>query len=305
MSLELTLTLVFAAAAAFALAVLSLGRYARRHRKLVKNLQQDAGERFASERDRPREGRLARVGRLVNRGAARDNRLKLRLARAGWDSRTAPLTYSAVQLWLLVSLPLVAAAAVYGLNRRQEEIVLAAIVGLLVAWMIPRLHVARHARRRRKRIQKSLPDALDLMVVCVEAGVGIDAAILRVSDELGLSHPDLAYEFQVVNQRVNAGIPRIEALREMVARTNVDDLRSLVTTLIQSEKLGVSIARVLRVSSDSLRTKRRQNAEQAARKAPIKMLVPMVFFILPALMAFILGPAGFHIVEALRNARGP
>jgi tight adherence protein C len=305
MSLELTLTLVFAAAAAFALAVLSLWRHARRHRKLVKNLQQDTGETFTYEHRRPKEGRLARFGRRVNRGAERDSRLKLRLARAGWDSRTAPLTYSAAQLWLLVSMPLVGTAAAYSLNRRQEEVVLAAIVGLLVAWIIPKLYVARRARQRRRTIQKSLPDALDLMVVCVEAGVGIDAAILRVSDELGLSHPDLAYEFQVVNQRVNAGLPRIEALREMVARTNVDDLRSLVTTLIQSEKLGVSIARVLRVSSDSLRTKRRQQAEQAARKAPIKMLVPMIFFILPALMAFILGPAGFHIMEALKSARGP
>ena len=305
MSIQLTLILVFAAAAMFVLAVLTLWRQGHRHRKLVKSLQKDEVQTFGQGEAVAREGRLARFGRLVNRGAARDSRLKLRLTRAGWDSRTAPLTYAAAQLWLLVSLPLLGAAAAYSLNRRQEEILLAAIFGLLIAYIVPKLYVARHARQRRRRIQKSLPDALDLMVVCVEAGVGIDAAILRVADELGLSHPELAYEFQVVNQRVNAGIPRIEALREMVARTNVDDLRSVVSTLIQSEKLGVSIARVLRVSSDSLRTKRRQQAEQAARKAPIKMLVPMIFFILPALMAFVLGPAGFHIVQALKTARGP
>lgn len=302
MSLELILTLVFAATATAVLAGLSLWRRARSHRKLVKSLQEGEGATFRHDQGASKEALLTRLGRRFNRGAARDSRLKLVLARAGWDSRTAPLTFSAARVWLMASLPLLLAVLAYGLNRPQEEIILIAIFGLLIGWLAPKLYVLGRGRKRSKRIQRSLPDALDLMVVCVEAGVGIDAAILRVADELGLSHPDLAYEFQVVNQRVNAGIPRSEAMREMVGRTNVEDLRSVVTTLIQSEKLGVSIGRVLRVSSDSLRTKRRQFAEQAARKAPIKMLIPMIFFILPALMAFILGPAGFHIVEALRSA---
>ncbi len=300
MSVELTLFLVFAASASLVFAFMSLLRLRNRRRTAVRQLKLagHAGDTYGRE-PRGEKALLARIGRVVARGAQHSTRLRTNLTRAGWDSRTAPLTYSAIRMWLAVSVPLLSAALAYSLNRTQQEVLSAAAGGLVVAWMIPYVLVARRARMRRKRIRKSLPDALDLMVVCVEAGVGVDAAILRVSDELETVHPELAYEFRVVNLRVNAGIPRIEALREMVTRTDVDDLRSLVSTLIQSEKLGVSIARVLRVSSDALRTKRRQLAEQAARKAPIKMLVPLVLFVLPALMLVILGPAGIHLMRVL------
>jgi tight adherence protein C len=129
------------------------------------------------------------------------------------------------------------------------------------------------------------------MVVCVEAGLGLDAAILKVSEELTTSHPDIAQEFRVVTQLVNAGVPRIEALREIAERTGVQEVNSFVTTLIQSERLGTPIGRTLRLHSEQMRTKRRQRAEEAAAKAPIKMLVPMVLFILPALFIVVVGPA--------------
>lgn len=251
--------------------------------------------------ERPRMPLLARLGRVAARWLPKNDHLRLKLIRAGWESQLAPLTYAGIRFWLIVSLTVLSATVGYALDRPFQQIVLWTALGFLAGWALPEFAVQRRSRLRRKRIRKSLPDALDLLVVCVEAGVGLDGAILRVSDELQNAHPDIAHEFRMVNHRVNAGIPRVDALRELVQRTLVDDIRSIVTTLIQSERLGVSIGRVLRVESAALRTKRRQEAEQNARKAPIKMLVPLILFVLPALMTVILGPAGIHLIRVLRT----
>ena len=163
--------------------------------------------------------------------------------------------------------------------------------GIILAVTAPPYMLARQVSKRSQRIRKSLPDGLDLMVVCVEAGLALDAAILKVSDELTHSHPEIAQEFRVVTQLVNAGVPRVEALREIADRTGVQEVNSFVNTLIQSERLGTPIAKTLRVHAEQMRTKRRQHAEEAAAKAPIKMLIPMVLFILPALFIVVVGPA--------------
>ena len=268
---------------------------------VVRSLKEKPLAQRPGARDQGKDSLLVRLGRRTAKGSGRDDDLRLKLARAGWDSRTAPMTYSALRLSLLVSLPSLAAVLVFAANRGRGEMLIAAAAGLVLARVIPEFVVWRRAKKRQNRIRKSLPDALDLMVVCVEAGVGLDAAILRVSDELRLSHPDLAHEFRVVNQQVNAGLPRPEALRDLIGRTGVEDLRSVISTLIQSEKLGVSIGRTLRVSSEALRTRRRQRAEQDARQAPIRMLVPLVLFILPALLLVLIGPAAIHIVRVLQG----
>lgn len=300
MSTELALVLVFASTAGLAFLLFHRWREIRRRRTVVKALREETritgGQAQASRQNGPW---LAKFGRTMVRGAPRDRALRLKLVRAGWDSRTAPLTYAAVRIWLAASVPMLLGALAYSLHRSQLEILMIGAVGFITAWLTPTVVLHRRTRLRKKRIQKSLPDGLDLMVVCVEAGVGLDAAIVRVADELGHSHPELAHELRVANQRTNAGIPRMEALREMVARTGVDELRAVVSTLVQSEKLGVSIARVLRVSADGLRTRRRQAAEQAAHKAPIKMLVPLILFVLPALIMVIIGPAGIHLMRIL------
>ena len=296
------LLLVFAATAVIAYMIGRIVRARARRRALIRSLRREAGgasAQRATERERPW---LARFGRRLSKEREYDATTRLKLARAGWDSRTAPLTYVAVRVWLAVALVFGSGVLVYALRRPATEVLLAAGGGLVLALLAPELAVLRQARLRRKEIQRSLPDALDLMVVCVEAGVGLDQAILRVSDEFENAHPALAHEFRVINQRVNAGMPRTHALRELVARTGLDELRSLVATLIQSEKLGVPIARVLRVSSDGLRTRRRQAAEQAARKAPIKMLFPLVFFVLPALFIVLLGPAVMHVIRIMKEA---
>lgn len=217
--------------------------------------------------------------------------LRTKLIRAGFSGRSAPLTYSSLRVMLLIALPVLAfliGLSVTGSTRAASSWLAAGIVLSLTA---PPYVLARRMSQRSQRIRKHLPDALDLMVVCVEAGLGLDAAILKVSEELTTSHPDIAQEFRVVTQLVNAGVPRVEALREIANRTGVHEVNSFVSTLIQSERLGTPIARTLRLHSEQMRTKRRQRAEEAAAKAPIKMLVPMVLFILPALFIVVVGPA--------------
>ena len=146
-------------------------------------------------------------------------------------------------------------------------------------------------------MRRSVPDALDLMVVCVEAGISLDAAILRVAREVRLAHPDLAHELAVVNRKTNAGIPRENALRGLWQRTGVEEIRTLVSSMIQSEKWGTSIATVLRVAAETLRRKRRQTAEKKAKQAPLKMTMPLVLFILPALFIVIMGPALVQVIQ--------
>jgi tight adherence protein C len=170
-------------------------------------------------------------------------------------------------------------------------------VAVFCGWMIPIGMLARLIRQRQERIRRSVPDALDLMVVCVEAGVSLDAALLRVSREIRMAHTDLAHELAVVNRKTNAGIPRENALRSLWQRTGVEELRTLVSSMIQSEKWGTSIATVLRVAAETLRRKRRQTAEKKAKQAPLKMTFPLVLFILPALFIVIMGPALVQIVN--------
>src|SRR6185295_13758122 len=146
-----------------------------------------------------------------------------------------------------------------------------------------------------------LADALDLMVISIEAGLGLNAAMMKVSNELRQVHPDVSEEFELANLEMRVGRERDEALRNLAERTGVDDLRSLVAMLIQTDKFGTSIARALRVFSDSLRTKRRQRAEQAAQKAAVKLLFPLALFLFPTLFIAILGPAFLNLIDVLGN----
>jgi tight adherence protein C len=155
------------------------------------------------------------------------------------------------------------------------------------------------ARKRQHKIQLGLADALDLMVVSVEAGLGLDQAILRVGDELAFAHPDLSSELKLVNIELRAGKARTDALRNLADRTGLDDLVSLTTMLIQTDKFGTSVAQSLRVFSETLRTKRRQRAEEAAAKTGVKMVFPLVLCIFPAIWVVTIGPAAIKFVQVL------
>jgi tight adherence protein C len=179
---------------------------------------------------------------------------------------------------------------------------LVGVTGL--GFLLPRFFLKRMIKDRQQRIRLALPDALDLTVICVEAGLALDQAMMRVGQDLHHAHPDLSDEFHLVNLEMRAGKPRAEALRNLVDRTGVDDIRSLVGTLIQTDRFGTSVAQALRVHSDSLRTERRQRAEEQAAKTTIKMIPPLVVFVLPSIIFVTIGPAVIELIRQLGPASG-
>ncbi|HWJ24341.1 MAG TPA: type II secretion system F family protein [Gemmatimonadaceae bacterium] len=211
------------------------------------------------------------------------------LLQAGFEGTGASAMYAVVRIASAVLLPLLAVL----LAPRGSLLMFVATVLLSIAvgFMAPPAILSNLARSRQERLRRALPDAMDLLVVCVEAGISLDAAILRVARELGRMHPDLAHEFLLLNRRVNAGVPREQALHGLYARTGLDDLRGLASNMIQSEKWGTSIATVLRVYAEGLRRKRKQAAEKRAATAPLRMMIPLALFIFPTMFIVLLGPA--------------
>jgi tight adherence protein C len=173
------------------------------------------------------------------------------------------------------------------------------IWGFLFGWTIPVFVVGSRVKKRQKEMVKALPDALDLLVVCVEAGLALNQALVRVSEEITNVSPVLGEQIALTNLEIRAGTPREDALRNFGERTGVEDIRSFVAMLIQTDRFGTSIAQALRTHADVLRTKRRQRAEEASAKTAIKMLFPLVFFIFPAMFVVILGPAVIQVYETL------
>ncbi|MGI9101644.1 MAG: type II secretion system F family protein [Terriglobales bacterium] len=174
---------------------------------------------------------------------------------------------------------------------------LLAFAAAALGYILPKFALKRKITARQTRIQLGLPDALDLAIICVEAGLGLDQTLDRVGTELRNSHPDLADEMMLVNLEIRAGRPRAEALRNFATRTGVDDVRAFVAVLIQTERFGTSVATALRVHSDALRTERRQRAEERAAKTTIKMVPVLVMFIFPVMFVVILGPVVIGLIR--------
>jgi tight adherence protein C len=177
---------------------------------------------------------------------------------------------------------------------------IALLVGLpALGFLLPRFALKRAMRKRQLLITLGLPDALDLTVLCVEAGLSLDQALMRVGEDLRPAHPDLSIELYLATLEMRAGKPRAEALRNLATRTGVDDLRALVATLVQTDRFGTSVTQALRVHSDSLRTQRRQRAEEQAAKTTIKMVMPLVIFVMPSIIFVTLGPAIIQLIRTL------
>jgi tight adherence protein C len=212
----------------------------------------------------------------------------MRLVRAGFDASSAPAIYLILQVISAIVFP----TLTFMFVTRDNDVLYIASVACSIAFglMLPPYVLLRTEQARKLRILREVPDCLDLLLVCVEAGVSLDAAVLRVGHEMEHMHPELAKELLVVNRKANAGMRRDDALHGLYDRTGVEELRALSSTMIQSERWGSSIGRVLRVYSESLRRKRRQSAERRAATAATKMIFPMVLCILPALFAIIGGP---------------
>jgi tight adherence protein C len=227
------------------------------------------------------------------------------LSHAGYRQPNAVGMYAAVRLLLAAALAGGAALAALALGGKAAIVWLSAVYMAAVGYALPLLLVRSRARRRQKEITLNLPDALDLLVVCVEAGLGLNQAFVRVADEIHPLSEVTAAEFHLMNLEIRAGTPREEALRNLFERTGVDDLRILVNIMIQADRFGTSIAHALRIHSETLRDKRRQRAEEAAAKTTIKMLFPLVLCIFPAIFVVIIGPGLIQIVESLAEFGAP
>jgi tight adherence protein C len=223
-------------------------------------------------------------------------RVRRRLATAGFHGFKAVLVYSVAEVigavagFLLVFF-------VMGLRTGW----LFGIAGAIVGYLIPGYIVARRIRLRKKQIQNGLPDALDLLIVSLEAGLALDQAILKCSEELVIAYPALSEELQFVNTETRAGKPRVEALKNFAKRTQVDDVRALVAMLVQTERFGTSVAQALRTHAEESRVKRRQRAEERAAKLSVKLIFPLVFLLLPAFFVIALGPGVIKLVELFSN----
>ncbi len=237
---------------------------------------------------------LKRVGDVAPKSPSEMGKLQRKLVTAGYRGRDALAIFLGIRIGFALLLFALVATPIL---MRPNLIFGLAACGL--GYLLPGMGLGRLAKRRQHRIQLGLPDALDLMVVSVEAGLGLDQAIQRVADELAFAHPDLADELRLINLELRAGKARTEALRNLAERTEVEDVSSLVAMLVQTDKFGTSVAQSLRVHSDTLRTKRRQRAEEAAAKTGVKMVFPLVFCIFPAIWIVTIGPAVIKFVQVL------
>jgi tight adherence protein C len=236
--------------------------------------------------------RLQQIARTIPKSPKEMSRLRRRLAVAGIHSFGAALFYTFAELTLPI---LFAAPALLWMVGIFAWIV--AVVAGMVGYMIPGLILARLIHNQKRRIENGLPDALDLMIVCIEAGCGLDQAIHKTSAELEIAHPELAQELRMITTEVRAGKPRLEAFKNFAARTRVDDVRALVAMLVQTDRFGTSVAQALRTHAETSRTKRRQRAEEKAAKIGVKLVFPLVFFLFPAFYVVTLGPAVIQFVR--------
>jgi tight adherence protein C len=240
-----------------------------------------------------------RAGRFVPKGAKELKALRKRLARAGYYRMSAAIAFSAAELLLPLLL-----AAIALLFVRPPNGVMFALGGVAAGYLLPGVVLNRLIERRKAAIADALPDALDLLTVCLEAGYGLDLAIAKTGDELALAHPALASEFKLLTSETRAGKPRLEAFKDVEARTKNDEVRGLVAMLAQTDRFGTSVAQALRTLSATSRTKRKQRAEERAGKVGSKLVFPLVLLLFPALYAVLLGPAvvkmagAFHALVA-------
>ena len=273
------------------------GRRQRQSQQL-KAVLEFVGERVAGDRARPTPS--ARTDAEAPLQTARSgSQLRQQLIYAGYREGSAIGIYWGARVALCVGLGLLGFLVLGAILGDSARALLAGAWGAGLGWVAPSIHVGRRARARQKEIQFALADALDLMVVCVEAGLALNQALVRVAEEIRHVSTVTSDELTLVNLEIRAGVPREDALRNLGDRTGVGDLQSLVAMLIQTDRFGTSVAQALRVHSDTLRTKRRQRAEEAAAKTTIKLVFPLAFCIFPALFVVILGPALISIYRTL------
>jgi tight adherence protein C len=237
---------------------------------------------------------LRRIGAAAPRSSSEMSKLQQRLTIAGYRSREAVVVFFGLRV--VVSLAMFMLLVSPLIKRSNLGVALA---GAGVAYVLPAMILARMAKKRQHLMRLGLADALDLLIVTVEAGLGLDQAIARVSEELAFAHKDLTDELRLINLEIRAGKARAEALQNLAVRTGIDDVASLVTMLVQTDKFGTSVAQSLRVHAETVRTKRRQRAEEAAAKTGAKMVFPLVVCIFPAIWVVTVGPVVIKFIHVL------
>jgi tight adherence protein C len=245
---------------------------------------------------------LRALGHLIKPKNDEDlSHLRKMFLKAGYRNEHSVIVFFGVKVFLTALFPFLFILVKFSFLRTLPSftVMLVAIFLALIGFYAPNLWLRVKVDTRKEKILLGLPDALDLMVVCAEAGVGLDSAIYRVGEEMKINNKALSEEFKLLNLELRAGKLRRDALKNLALRTDLDDVRSLVTLLVQTERFGTSIAQALRVHSDSMRTKRFQRAEEIAAKLPVKLLFPLIFFIFPSLFVAILGPAILRVYRTL------
>jgi len=239
------------------------------------------------------------LGERVFSKSSDESRMRIRFLRAGIRTENAGMIYWGAKCFFSLCLPaifFICRFSVLKVLNNHITVGLAVLIAL-AGFYLPDIWLNIKSDLRKEKLFEGLPDALDLLVVCVEAGMGLDGAIHRVAEETKLTNPVLSDELKLLNLELRAGKSRQDALRNLALRTNIDAMNSLVTMLIQTDKFGTSVAKALRVFSDSFRTQRYQKAEEFAAKMPVKLIFPLIFFIFPSLFVIIVGPAAIRIYE--------
>ena len=310
--------LIFASMAFLVICLLSLGiimhvRRARYRHEMIEKTRSVDSESTSIERDAPSLDSsagssnafvrfLSAIGFKTNPGRSMDDAdVKLKFLRAGLRGRNVPTVFWGTKFLLAVLLPMASLMVMVIFFRAMTSLQMLTAVSFfaLLGLFLPDLWLSVRTSGRKERLFKGFPDALDLLVVCVEAGMGLDAAFNRVGEELALSHPELSQELSLLNLELRAGKPRQAALKNLAERTDIDDVYSLVTLLIQTDKFGTSAAQALRVFSDTFRTTRYQRAEEVAAKIATKLIFPLVLCIFPSMFVVVLAPAVIRIYRVM------
>jgi tight adherence protein C len=238
---------------------------------------------------------------MLERSSEPPSALRLRLIQAGYPMASAVPMYLGTRVLLPVGLGVGAMTLLPLLGVSAVVVLLGVTYFVAMGYVVPSLILSIRSKKRQKEMQRALPDALDMLVVSVEAGLGLNQAMVRVAEEVDRLSPVLSEQLSLVNMEIRAGTAREEALRNLADRTGLADIASLTGMLIQTDRFGTSVATALRIHADTMRTKRRQRAEEAAAKTTIKLIFPLVFCIFPAMFVVILGPALIQIMQALKG----
>ena len=286
-----------------------------KRRKTLRRLSNQSGQsskqsvKIGQPKPKPAKGFLMRAAPALSKAAmpkseeARTN-LRVKLSNAGLRSRQAPSIFLASKTVLGIVCAVAALAAAVATRQEPRNILGLSVFGGAVGLMLPNLWLALAIKSRREKLSFGMPDSLDLMVVTIEAGLGMDAALKRVSEEMKTVHPELSEELVLTTLETQMGLARSEAMTNLATRTDVPEMKSLVAILIQAERFGTSIAQAVRTHADSMRVKRSQQAEERAAKTAVKLIVPLILFIFPALFVVLAGPAMMKLFETLTSMSG-